>query len=81
MIRPHTQDEIGKPFQKQYTLLPREVKYPRCSLDENITPDAMGSRLEADILKKIPKRCIGNVRVRSSNDTPEAINTLNYPSD
>lgn len=54
-IRPHTQDEIGEPFQKLYTGHPREVKYPWCSLDENITPDAMGSRLEAEILKKIPK--------------------------
>ena len=59
--RPHIQAEIGKRLSGRVTSLsitPRWddiISYLHCRLDEDTTPDAMDSSLEADILKKIPE--------------------------
>ena len=58
--RLHIQDEIGKRLSGRVAAIritPRRgdiVRYLRNRLDEDTTPDAMDSSLEADILKKIP---------------------------
>jgi len=58
--RPHIQDEIGKRLSGRVVTIritPRRgdiIRYLHSRLDEDTTPDAMDSRLEADILKKIP---------------------------
>jgi len=59
--RPHIQDEIEKRLPGRLTTMritPRRgdiISYLRSRLDEDTTPDAMDSGLEADILKKIPE--------------------------
>ena len=59
--RPHTRDEIGKRLSGRVVTIrvtPRRddiIRYLRSRLDEDTTPDAMDSSLEADILKKIPE--------------------------
>jgi len=58
--RPHIQAEIGKRLNGRVTsvsITPRRddiISYLHSRLDEDITPDAMDSSLEAEILKKIP---------------------------
>ena len=58
--RPHIEAEISKRLTGRVTsvsITPRRddiISYLRARLDEDITPDAMDSSLEADILKKIP---------------------------
>jgi len=59
--RPHIQDEIKKRLSGRVVTIritPRRgdiIRYLHSRLDEDTTPDAMDSSLEADILKKIPK--------------------------
>jgi len=59
--RPHIQPEIGRRLVGRVTSLPISTKrsdiirYLRSRLEEDTTPDAMDSSLEADILKKIPE--------------------------
>ena len=59
--RPHIQDEIKKRLSGRVATIcitPRRsdiIRYLQNRLDEDTTPDAMDSSLEADILKKIPK--------------------------
>jgi len=59
--RPHIQDEIGRRLSGRVTTMritPRRgdiISYLRSRLDEDTTPDAMDSSLEAEILKKIPE--------------------------
>ena len=59
--RPHVQDEIERRLSRRVATIritPRRgdiVRYLRSRLDEDTTPDAMDSRLEADILRKIPE--------------------------
>ena len=59
--RPHIQAEVGKRLPGRVTSLsitPRRddiISYLHSRLDEDTTPDAMDSSLEADILKKIPE--------------------------
>ena len=59
--RPHIQDEIEYRLPGRVATIhitPRRgdiIRYLRSRLDEDTTPDAMDSRLEADILKKIPE--------------------------
>ena len=59
--RPHIQDEIEKRLPRKVATIhitPRRgdiIRYLRSKLDEDTTPDAMDSSLEADILKKIPE--------------------------
>ena len=58
--RPHIQDEIGNRLCGRVATIritPRRgdiIRYLHNRLDEDTTPDAMDSSLEADILKKIP---------------------------
>ena len=59
--RPHIQDEIEKRLPGRVATIritPGRgdiIRYLRSRLDEDTTPDAMDSSLEADILKKIPE--------------------------
>ena len=59
--RPHIQAEIGKRLPGRVTsisITPRRddiISYLHSRLDEDTTPDAMDSSLEADILKRIPE--------------------------
>ena len=59
--RPYVQIEIGRRLFGRVTAIritPRRgdvISYLRSRLDEDTTPDAMDSSLEADILKKIPE--------------------------
>ena len=59
--RPHIQDEIRKRLSGTVVTIritPRRddiIRYLHSRLDEDTTPDAMDSSLEADILKKIPE--------------------------
>ena len=59
--RPHIQDEIGKRLSGRVTTIritPKRddiISYLHSRLNEDTTPDAMDSHLEADILKKIPE--------------------------
>ena len=59
--RPHIQDEIEKRLPGRVATIritPRRsdiIRYLQSRLDEDTTPDATDSRLEADILKKIPE--------------------------
>ena len=59
--RPHTQDEVGKRLSGRVTTIritPNRgdiIRYLHNRLDEDTTPDAMDSSLEADILRKIPE--------------------------
>ena len=59
--RPHIQDEIERRLPRRVATIhitPRRgdiIRYLRSRLDEDTTPDAMDSRLEEDILKKIPE--------------------------
>jgi len=59
--RPHVLPEIKKRLTKRATSIPISPKrddiigYLHSKLDEDTNPDAMDSRLEADILKKIPQ--------------------------
>ena len=59
--RPHIQGEIWKHLSgkvKTIRVTPKRddiISYLRSRLDEDTTPDAMDSSLEADILKKIPE--------------------------
>ena len=59
--RPHIQAEIRRRFSGRATsvsITPRRddiISYLYSRLDEDTTPDAMDSSLEADILKKIPE--------------------------
>jgi len=59
--RSHIQDEIGRRLSVKVTTMritPRRddiISYLHSRLDEDTTPDAMDSSLEADILKKIPE--------------------------
>jgi len=59
--RPHVRDEIEKRLPGRVATIritPRRgdmIRYLRSKLDEDTTPDAMDSRLEVDILKKIPE--------------------------
>ena len=59
--RPHIQPELGRRFSGRVTSLSMGTKrddiirYLRSRLEEDTTPDAMNSSLEAEILKKIPE--------------------------
>ena len=59
--RPHIRAEVGKRLPGRVTsisITPRRddiISYLQSRLDEDTTPDAMDSGLEADILKKIPE--------------------------
>jgi len=59
--RPHIRPEIGRRLAGRVTSLPISTKrddvirYLRSRLEEDTTPDAMDSCLEADILRKIPE--------------------------
>jgi len=59
--RPHIQPEIGRHLAGKVTSLPISTKrddiirYLHSRLEEDTTPDAMDSNLEADILEKIPE--------------------------
>ena len=59
--RPHIQVEVGKRLSGGVTsvsITPRRediISYLHSKLDDDTTPDAMDSSLEADILKKIPE--------------------------
>jgi len=59
--RPHIQPEIGKRLGGRVTSLPIStesddmIRYLRSRLEEDTTPDAMDSSLEAEILRKIPE--------------------------
>ena len=59
--RPHIRPEIGRHLSGRVTSLPISTKrddiirYLHSRLEEDTTPDAMDSSLEADILKKIPE--------------------------
>ena len=59
--RPHIRPEIGRHLSGKATSLPISTKrhdvirYLDSRLEEDTTPDAMDSSLEADILKKIPE--------------------------
>jgi len=59
--RPHIRPEIGRHLTGRVTSLPISTKrddiirYLHSRLEEDTTPDAMDSSLEADILKKIPE--------------------------
>ena len=59
--RPHVQPEIAKRLSVNVTtiaIIPRRrdiIRYLRARLNEDTTPDAMDSSLEAEILKKIPE--------------------------
>jgi len=58
--RPHIQDEVGRRLSRRVTTIritPKRddvIEYLRTRLNEDTTPDAMDSSLEADILKRIP---------------------------
>ena len=72
--RPHIQEEIGKRLSRRVTTIritPRRldiIRYLHSRLDEDTTPDAMDSSLEADILRKIPE----DISEMYVEDTPEA---------
>jgi len=59
--RPHIRPEIGKRLGRRVTSLSISTKrddmirYLRSRLEEDTTPDAMDSSLEAEILRKIPE--------------------------
>jgi len=59
--RPHIRPEIGRHLSGRVTSLPISTKrddiirYLHSRLEDDTTPDAMDSSLEADILKKIPQ--------------------------
>ena len=59
--RPYIRDEVGNRLSGRLTtihIIPRRddiVSYLRSRLDEDTTPDAMDSCLEADIMKRIPE--------------------------
>ena len=59
--RPHIQPELGRRFSGRVMSLSMGTKrddiirYLRSRLEEDTTPDAMNSSLEAEILKKIPE--------------------------
>ena len=59
--RPHIRPEIGRHLSGKVTSLPISTKrddiirYLHSRLEDDTTPDAMDSSLEADILKKIPE--------------------------
>jgi len=59
--RPHIEPEIGRHLAGKVTSLPISTKrddiirYLHSRLEEDTTPDAMDSNLEADILEKIPE--------------------------
>ena len=59
--RPHVQPEIGRRLPGRVmsvSISPKKgdvIRYLHAKLDEDTTPDAMDSSLEADILKKIPE--------------------------
>jgi len=59
--RPHIQDEIGKRLSGRLATIritPKRgdiIRYLHSRLDEDTTPDAMDTSLEAEILKKIPE--------------------------
>jgi len=59
--RPHIRPEVGRRLAGRVTSLPISTKrddiirYLRSRLAEDLTPDAMDSSLEAEILKKIPE--------------------------
>ena len=59
--RPHIRPEIGRRLSGRVTSLPISTKtddiirYLHSRLEEDTTPDAMDSSLEADILRKIPE--------------------------
>ena len=59
--RPHIRPDITRRFAGRVTSLPISTKrddiirYLRSRLEEDTTPDAMDSSLEAEILKKIPE--------------------------
>jgi len=59
--RPHIRAKIGKRLIRRIRsvfITPRRcgiISYLRARLDEDTTPDAMDSSLEADILRKVPE--------------------------
>ena len=63
--RPHIRPEIGRRLARRVTSLPISTKtddiirYLHSRLEEDTTPDAMDSSLEADILRKIPEDVSG----------------------
>jgi len=60
--RPHIRPEIGKRLGERVTGLSISterddmIRYLRSRLEEDTTPDAMDSSLEAEILRKIPEK-------------------------